>query len=253
MKKAHLSAFLALSVVAALGLGACASAGPSPARLKAKKAFEYNREVVVQVQVWAEAMGKVGMLGLGTGVYLGINGMVITNRHVVENDIPEELAEIIKNPKLRVCLVTEGKATACQEAEVVALSETSDLALIRTSLPDRTPIRIRPQSLPMGEAERVYARLSYRDIVVPSLVYGRYVGAYRDEDDGEVMDFYDLAAMPGGSGGPVFDLQGRLVGLAKAVSPPPGRSMTFVVPAKDIRKFLAEHPELFVRHEKLYP
>jgi S1-C subfamily serine protease len=248
-------------------LGACATAGPPLAQVKAQKSFDYNKRVAVHVQVWADVKGEAKEIGLASGVYLGINGVILTNRHVAENKIPEKLASIIQNVRLKVCLVAEGKADPCQDAQVVAISDKYDLALLQIKLPDFGPIRIRPASELMNEAEEVYARPSMGEFLKPSLVYGRFVGTYEmtgsvgeaDDDDEDVVkatmsfDLYDVMAMPGSSGGPVFDLKGRLVGLVRGGVSKEGRILVVVVPSRDIRKFLAEHPELFVQHEKLYP
>jgi S1-C subfamily serine protease len=259
MNKAHRSAFLAsVFVVAALVLGACASAGPPPAQVKAQKSFDFNRQAAVQIQVFADVKGENKMIGLGSGVYLGINGMVMSNQHVAVNEIPEELVDVIKNPTLKVCLVTdEGATVPCVPAEAVALDEVRDLALLRTTLPSQAPIRIRPLAEKMNEAEPVYARLSFGEYLAPRLVYGRYVGHSDKLKMGEgrdpKKDLYDIAAMPGSSGGPVFDLQGHLVGLIEGGTTETGRVFGIVIPSKVIREFLAEHPEFFYEHEKLYP
>ena len=145
-------------------------------------------------------------------------------------------------PELEVCVVFGGNIMACKLATIVAISPDADVALLRADLPDLGPTMLRPDALPMREAEEVYARLTFGLYLPPSLAYGRYLGTDPVGDD-----VYDLAAMPGSSGGPVFDLQGRLVGIVSSVSILPGRSLTFTVPSRAILKFLGANQELLKR------
>jgi S1-C subfamily serine protease len=235
---------LVLLALPNFGCASSAAAARRADRSRAEKSFDFNRWAAVTVHAFTVIDGKRKFLWLGSGVYLGINGIVLTNHHVATDDNKPPRAF-----QLEVCLVAEGAAAPCISAEVVALDEDDDLALLRTALPSLAPIRIRSNAEPMREAERVYARPAFGFYLTPSLVYGRFVG-HRLEAE---TDLYDLAVMPGSSGSPVFDLKGRLVGVTHALTTIPGRVFSVVVPAQTIRQFLSEHPELFQEHVKLYP
>jgi S1-C subfamily serine protease len=221
--------FLAVSLLSlALPNFGCASAISAEKRAT-DQAFAFNKIAAVAVRkVKVDDPSKI--LSWASGVLLGRDGLVLTNKHVAE---PKGL----KPAEFRIlaCLVFDGIAGPCLPAEVIGVSsDEDDLALLRVSLPDLTPILIRPDAETMREAEEVYARLGFSSFLPPSLVYGRYVGM----DPADSHALYDLAVMPGSSGGPIFDLRGRLVGLLGARTTEEGRPFSVVIPVSIVRKFL---------------
>lgn len=229
MKKAHRSLFFAT-------LAFLTVAGCGPKALSPEDAFTLNQNLTLAIRGHVPGVPESDYRA--TGVYLGTNGLVLTNQHVAQ---PAELASL--EPEIVVCLVHDGAAQPCLVAKVVAVSDDPnvDLALLQANLPDIHPIMIRNGAAPLAEAEQVYSRLSYGVYLPPSLAYGRFLG--RNDDMG--LDVYDLADMLGSSGGPIFDLRGRLVGLAMGVTATPGRSLAIAVPSTAIIRFLAAHGDLF--------
>jgi S1-C subfamily serine protease len=203
---------------------------------KSERAFKRNS--VTAVAIRGHIPGVADTSYGGTGVFLGTDGLVLTARHVAQAGATT--MSIV--PELKVCVVIKSQVVLCKLAEIVAISPDDDVALLRADLPDLAPTVIRPDAEPLREAEEVYARLGYGTLLLPSLAYGRYLGTDSDGDD-----LYDLAAMPGSSGGPIYDLQGRLVGLAVSVTVNPGRSLTASVSSRDILKFLFANEELLKR------
>ena len=202
----------------------------------ADRAFADNRFAAVSIRK-VRIDDPTQILSYASGVFLGHGGLVLTNKHVA---LPPALKA--GTYQFRVCLMFGPALAPCLPAEVVAVSSDSDdLALLRTELPFQPPFLIRPDSEPMNEAEEVYARLGFSDLLPPSLVRGRFAGIDLREDHA----LYDLPVMPGSSGGPVFDRQGRLVGLVDAYTLSEGRVLADVIPARTIRRFLVIH-DLFL-------
>jgi S1-C subfamily serine protease len=229
-----LAALLLLLSVPNFGCASSAETAKRADQARAAKSFDFNRQAAVAIHAYAIEGDKREELWLGSGVYLGVGGLVLTNHHVAVDDDEDDGPVSKANFRLEVCLVSAGVAKPCFMAAIVAVDEDDDLALLRTTLPDIAPIRIRPDAEPMREAERVYARQAFSDYLVPSLVHGRYVGRWHLSG----TDLYDLAVMPGSSGSPVFDLRGRLVGIVHARTTEKGTPFNVVVPAKTIREFL---------------
>jgi S1-C subfamily serine protease len=243
MKNAISSVLFAVSLlfltVPNFGCAASAVAAQRADQARIEKSFDFNRLAAVTIHAYGTVDGKTEQLWLGSGIFLGVGGLVLTNNHVAADGTDPPHADL----RLEVCLVSEGVAKPCVPAEVLALDPDDDLALLRTTFPDVAPIRIRPDAEPMREAEDVYARPSFGIYLVPSLVYGRFVGRWLSDG----TDLYDLAVMPGSSGGPVFDLQGRLVGLIHAMTTEKGTSFNVAIPAQVIREFLKEHADVVWR------
>lgn len=199
---------------------------------RSESSFDKNRLAAIMVRVYTNVNGKAKLQALGSGIILGVDGLVLTNQHVAEFGKEKDLPGF----RLEVCLV-EGPAKICTSATTVAASEKDDLAILRTKLNGQGPIVLRPDAEYVREAEIVYARPGFAFYLTASLVYGRYVGLEPEWGS----DLYDLATMPGSSGGPVFDLKDRLVGLIRARTTEKGTPFSVVVPVPTIRKFLADH------------
>ncbi len=150
---------------------------------------------VVSIRAWKSA----GQSSSGTGVNLAPEGVVVTNRHVVEGS--------------RGITVSfgGGKSYPGQELEMVSHA---DLAVIHLQgkdlpfLPTSEAGEARPGQLvtvignPRG-FQRVPAR-------------GQVGGYYRLEEDGPLVFDIDVVIAPGSSGSPVLDDSGQVVGIVFA-------------------------------------
>lgn len=159
----------------------------------------------------------------GSGFVVSPRGMVVTSRHVVYGAMYVEVTVPGRLP-LRAELVGEDAAT--------------DLALLR--LPDAPPDL---QALPLAVDDTlrvgdwivaVGSPLGYAQTVTAGIV--SFVGRHlRHNDFAVTNDFLQISAPvnPGNSGCPVFDLQGRVVGVTTQ-APAEAQGISFAVPARTV-------------------
>src|SRR5687768_801948 len=157
----------------------------------------------------------------GSGFFISADGYIVTNNHVVEN------AESIK-----VVLKDETEL----DAEVVGRDEATDLAVIRVKGPRRGPF-------PFVNFENAATPRVGDWVITVGNPFGLggtatagIVSAY-GRDIGETFVDYiqiDAAINRGNSGGPTFDVYGRVIGVNTAIFSPTGGSVGigFAIPAE---------------------
>jgi len=162
----------------------------------------------------------------GSGVVIDDEGWVLTNLHVVRDA-----------SKVRVTLIDHPDGL---DAEVVAVSEASDLALLRLAGPPGTrypavqfagedDLLLGETVLALGNPYGLGASVS-RGILSSK--------TRRPEKDGETMqpeDWLqtDASINPGNSGGPLVNLRGELIGLNVAILAQ-AQGIGFAIPVKRI-------------------
>ncbi|MFO0636444.1 MAG: Do family serine endopeptidase [Nannocystaceae bacterium] len=170
--------------------------------------------------------------GLGSGVIVDDKGYILTNNHVVEG------AE-----RLRVRLHDEREFTAT----VVGTDPKTDLAVIRIDAPRLVPAvvssseRVRVGQWVMAAGSPFGLAKSVTVGIVSAV--GR--GGMGITDYGDFIQT-DAAINQGNSGGPLIDLQGRLIGINTAIASQSGGSngVGFAIPidlAKVVMAQLIEH------------
>ena len=197
---------------------------------------------VVQVNV----VGR-GEEGTGSGLIVDATGLILTNNHVVDSAHSVEV------------VLSDGRSLA---ASVVGTDPAWDLAIVRLSKPpqDLTPA-------PLGDSDSVVVGQNIFVIGSPfglsrTLTSGIVSGIDRTFATGRGLPLRgliqtDASINPGNSGGPVFDLAGRVVGIATAIESPVRGSVGigFAVPVNQARRALPdlangssiEHPFLGVQ------
>ncbi|MBL4844329.1 MAG: trypsin-like peptidase domain-containing protein [Planctomycetes bacterium] len=188
------------------------------------------------VELIAPAVVNVAALGkgrsprsLGSGVIVHAAGLVLTNAHVVKD---------ARDPGTRIVVYRGGRSI---EATLLAASPGDDLALLRIDMPEgakaarlsaRSP-RIGQTCLAIGNpfglehsvSRGIVSARGRRLRVAGRLVSGTFLQT-------------DAAIHPGNSGGPLIDLEGRVIGLTTAIRKGKGGGIGFAIPAKRLRRAL---------------
>jgi serine protease Do len=166
---------------------------------------------------------------LGSGFIISADGYIVTNNHVVAPARPDAVVEQIT--------VTLSDRTE-YEAEVVGRDVASDIALLKVTptrpLPfvrfaDSTQVRVGDWVVaignPFGLGGTVTAGIvSALHRNIGAGLYDRYIQT-------------DASINSGNSGGPMFDLNGNVIGIATALISPTGGNVGigFGIPAEQIR------------------
>lgn len=138
----------------------------------------------------------------GTGFFISKDGFIITNYHVIQNSSNV----FVSNPQLKRV-----------KAQIVATDEDNDIALLKIVANQSTiPYDITPSSVDIGSS--VFT-LGYpliqsmgQEVKLTSGIINSNSGFENDSR------YYQFSAeiQPGNSGGPLFDSDGRIVGLVSA-------------------------------------
>ncbi len=169
------------------------------------------------------SQGGAQITSLGSGFLISADGVVVTNNHVIE---AADAIEVILQNGRRF------------DATVVGRDPATDIAVLR--IQTRTPLPY----VNMGDSDS--ARVG--DIVLAignpfglggSLSVGVVSARNRNIDAGRYDDFIqtDAAINRGNSGGPLFDLNGEVIGVNTAIVSPTGASVGvgFATPTSIVR------------------
>jgi serine protease Do len=166
--------------------------------------------------------------GVGTGFIISASGDIVTNNHVVEgaNKVTVKLSD-----------------GTSLEAKVVGTDPATDLALIRVEagrdLPfvqwgDSTALRVGQDVVAIGNP------FGLGNTVTTGIVsaLGRDINAGPFDN----LIQTDAAINRGNSGGPLFDAQGRVIGINTAIFSPTGGSVGigFAVPSETAKAVIAD-------------
>jgi len=147
----------------------------------------------------ADAVGSVvtimNDIGSGSGVLVSSDGYILTDAHVVGDN---------KNARVRW---SDGIETL---GEVVRVSKSRDVAVLKTNPRDRTPLALKRGAVTPGE--RVYAIGSPKGKDFQSTVSSGVISADRVFDGLRYIQS-DTVVSPGSSGGPLLDETGAVIGL----------------------------------------
>lgn len=159
---------------------------------------------VVRVESHRSANGGRG--GVGSGVIISPDGLILTNHHVVEGARALRVAD------------AEGHA---MEASVLGHDAYTDLALLRVSAARSLPAAMLGDSKPLRRGQLVVAignPLGFESTVTAGVIsaLGRSIRAANGRLIEDLIQT-DAALNPGNSGGPLVSSRGEVVGINTAI------------------------------------
>jgi S1-C subfamily serine protease len=159
--------------------------------------------------------------GTGSGFFIGREGYLLTNQHVVRD------AKFLK-----VKLATGRELVG----EVLQTNTRRDVALVKTESAGAEPLAIRATEPNIGED--VYAIGSpYGERFSGTLTRGVLSG-HRTLDALRFLQS-DVAVLPGNSGGPLLDADGRVVGIAVRALDAGRANLNLFIPIQEALDVLA--------------
>lgn len=193
--------------------------------------------------------------GAGTGVILTEDGLILTNRHVV----PEEVTNV-------TVILSDG--TQYEDVEVVDRDAFNDVAFLKINgasgltpakLGDSSEVEVGNKAIAIGNALG-----QYENTVTSGIISG--LGRPVVATDGGSIDSLnnlfqtDASINPGNSGGPLVNINGEVIGINTAVAGD-AENIGFAIPINDIKSAIdsvQEHgriikPYLGVRYISLTP
>lgn len=162
----------------------------------------------------------------GTGFIITADGLIVTNRHVVDD------------ADARYTVVTaDGKKFA---AEVVAKDPFQDLAVIKIEATDLPVVELGDSDrLQIGEVAVAIGNALGR--LQNSVTAGVLSGIQRNlEDQPELEGLLqtDAAINPGNSGGPLVNIKGQVIGINTATIKGGAEGLGFAIPVNPIKKVI---------------
>jgi S1-C subfamily serine protease len=224
------------------GQGAGQPVAPRPSSPETDAVIEVYERVspsVVNITFTGRTRDPFGRVqqqeGTGSGFIIDQQGHIVTNQHVVEN-----------STRLDVTLADETSYTA----EVVAIDDANDLALIRLNAPVE-----KLQTLTIAQL----GDSSQLRVGQPVVAIGNPFGLERSASAGIVssvgrtrpgttqrlitdMIQTDAAINPGNSGGPLLNLRGEVIGINEQIEAP-GRGnigIGFAIPVNTLKRYLPD-------------
>ncbi|MDT0576790.1 Do family serine endopeptidase [Croceicoccus sp. F390] len=163
---------------------------------------------------------------LGSGFIISGDGYVVTNNHVVTAQGPATIEEI-------TVTLPDGME---YEAKLVGNDAESDLAVLKISRPQAFPFVNFGNSRDARVGDWVIA-IGNPFGLGGTVTSGIISSVYRATGGGGAYDRYlqtDAAINRGNSGGPMFDMQGNVIGINNAIFSPTGGSVGigFAIPAE---------------------
>jgi serine protease Do len=204
---------------------------PAVVNISTRQRITVNSTNPLQGTPFADLFGNQGpqtreAQSLGSGFIISADGYIVTNNHVIQPDGRAELEEVT---------VTTHDGTE-YTAEVVGRDADSDLAVLKISRAQPFPF------VHFGDSKQ--ARVGDWVIAIGNpfalggtVTSGIVSAVYRNTGSGGAYDRYiqtDASINRGNSGGPLFDMEGNVIGINNAIFSTTGGSVGigFAIPAE---------------------
>ena len=167
--------------------------------------------------------------GAGTGIIVNADGLVLTNRHV----IPENVSKVS---------VITADGTVYEDVEVVDRDTFNDIAFVRIKggkdlkpapLGDSDKIKVGDKVIAIGNALGVFDHTVTSGIISGT---GRPIVAGDGAQSEQLQNLLqtDAAINPGNSGGPLVNINGEVIGVNTAVAGG-AENIGFAIPINDVK------------------
>ncbi len=173
--------------------------------------------------------------GAGTGMLINSDGLILTNRHVVDD-----------TTATYTVVTSNGKS---YPATVVARDSENDIAFVKiaasglptVSLGDSSTVQVGQQVIAIGNALG-----QFQNTVTNGIISGLSRGVTAGDSSGvtdsseQLSNLFqtDAAINPGNSGGPLVNLDGQVIGMDTAVAGQGSQNIGFAIPINDIRPLI---------------
>jgi serine protease Do len=161
--------------------------------------------------------GEVPMQGLGSGVIVGADGTILTNAHLVR-DASEVTVKLTDRREFR--------------AKVLGMDASTDIAVLRIDAKDLPVVRLgNPAKSQVGDwVLAIGSPFGFENSVTAGIISAKG----RSLPGEAYVPFLqtDVALNPGNSGGPLFNLQGEVIGINSQIYSRSGgyQGLSFAIP-----------------------
>jgi serine protease Do len=176
--------------------------------------------------------------GAGTGMIVTSDGLILTNRHVVE-DTTANYTVVLSNGKT-------------YPAKVVSRDTVNDLAFVRitasglptVALADSGAVQVGQRVVAIGNALGQFQN-TVTDGIISGLSRGVTAGdqgsQFGSGNSENLQNLFqtDAAINPGNSGGPLVNLDGQVVGINTAVAGQGAQNIGFAIPINEAKPLIA--------------
>jgi serine protease Do len=199
---------------------------------------------VVSITSQTVARGFFGteqqLQGAGTGMILTSDGLILTNRHVVDNA-----------SATYTVILSNGKS---YPAKIVSIDTANDVAFMRISATGLPPVALGDSgSVKVGQKVVAIGNAlgQYQNTVTEGVVSGLSRGVTAGDPSGfmgsseQLQNLLqtDAAINSGNSGGPLVNLEGQVIGMNTAVAGQGAQNIGFAIPINDIKPLVSSVKE----------
>jgi len=200
--------------------------------------------------------------GSGSGVILTKDGIVMTNRHVVDSGTTKVTVTLSDGTELtEVEIIGRTSSSDPLDVAFLKIKDTKGKTLVPAKLADSSKVQVGDKVVAIGNALGQFQN---------TVTSGIISGYGRDIEAGDSSSYYtgntetlqnlfqtDAAINPGNSGGPLVNVNSEVIGLNVAVAD--GQNIGFAIPINDIKSLIEsvektgklERPYLGVRYVSL--